>query len=157
MRKRRTFAVAALVAAVLLLAGIAVALGSGGSSPSRVLTEGRSVAKIRARNLRLETIRLLLERQGHGVTPAVSVVPGSSSPKAHSRATPIAGGSPAPEESSGCDPNYEGACLNPSASDYDCEGGTGDGPEYTGEVMVIGEDHFGLDADGDGVGCEPAG
>jgi hypothetical protein len=53
-----------------------------------------------------------------------------------------------------CDPSYDGACLDASASDYDCEGGTGDGPEYTGTVTVIGDDHFGLDRDGDGVACE---
>jgi hypothetical protein len=54
-----------------------------------------------------------------------------------------------------CDPNYEGACLDPNSSDYDCEGGSGNGPDYTGTVTVVGEDHYGLDADGDGVGCEP--
>jgi hypothetical protein len=59
------------------------------------------------------------------------------------------------EEDSECDPNYEGACLDPNASDYDCEGGSGNGPDYTGEVTVVGEDHYGLDADGDGIGCEP--
>jgi hypothetical protein len=53
-----------------------------------------------------------------------------------------------------CDPNYSGACLDPYASDYDCEGGSGDGPEYTGPVTVVGEDHYGLDGDGDGYGCE---
>lgn len=52
-----------------------------------------------------------------------------------------------------CDPNYSG-CLDPSASDYDCEGGSGDGPLYTGTVEVLGEDHYGLDADADGIGCE---
>jgi len=57
-------------------------------------------------------------------------------------------------EESECDPNYSGACLNPNASDYDCEGGSGNGPYYTGEVTVVGVDHYGLDADGDGVGCE---
>jgi hypothetical protein len=54
-----------------------------------------------------------------------------------------------------CDPSYEGACLDRSAADYDCEGGSGDGPEYTGTVTVVGDDHFGLDRDGDGVGCQP--
>jgi hypothetical protein len=59
------------------------------------------------------------------------------------------------EEASGeCDPNYAGACLDPYASDYDCEGGSGNGPDYTGEVTVVGVDHYGLDADGDGIGCE---
>ncbi|MEA2255838.1 MAG: hypothetical protein QOG35_1883 [Solirubrobacteraceae bacterium] len=53
-----------------------------------------------------------------------------------------------------CDPSYTGACLDPNASDYDCEGGSGDGPEYTGTVTVVGDDHFDLDRDGDGIGCE---
>ncbi len=53
-----------------------------------------------------------------------------------------------------CDPNYVGACLDPNASDYDCAGGSGNGPEYTGPVQVVGVDHYGLDADGDGYACE---
>lgn len=57
------------------------------------------------------------------------------------------------ELASECDPNYSG-CLDPNASDYDCEGGSGDGPMYTGTVEVLGVDHYGLDADGDGIGCE---
>lgn len=61
----------------------------------------------------------------------------------------------AASEESQCDPNYSGACLDPYSSDYDCEGGSGNGPDYTGEVQVIGVDHYGLDADGDGIGCEP--
>jgi hypothetical protein len=56
-------------------------------------------------------------------------------------------------ESGGCDPNYTG-CLDPTASDYDCAGGSGDGPLYTGPVEVIGVDHYGLDSDGDGQACE---
>jgi hypothetical protein len=55
---------------------------------------------------------------------------------------------------SGCDPNYSGACLDPDSYDYDCAGGSGDGPDYTGRVEVVGDDHFDLDRDGDGVGCE---
>lgn len=53
-----------------------------------------------------------------------------------------------------CHPSYQGACLNPSASDYDCAGGSGNGPYYTGPVTVVGPDVFGLDRDGDGYGCE---
>jgi hypothetical protein len=53
-----------------------------------------------------------------------------------------------------CDPSYEGACLDPSSPDYDCEGGSGNGPDYTGPVRVVGDDPHGLDADGDGHGCE---
>ncbi|WP_328524327.1 G5 domain-containing protein [Kribbella sp. NBC_00359] len=55
--------------------------------------------------------------------------------------------------SSGCDPNYSG-CV-PIASDVDCSGGTGNGPAYVqGPVTVIGHDVYGLDRDGDGIGCE---
>lgn len=52
----------------------------------------------------------------------------------------------------GCTPGYS-PCL-PPASDYDCSGGSGDGPKYTGFVTVTGSDPYGLDADGDGAGCE---
>jgi endonuclease YncB( thermonuclease family) len=56
--------------------------------------------------------------------------------------------------SSDCHPSYEGACLRPDASDYDCLGGSGNGPYYTGRVRVVGPDVFDLDADGDGYGCD---
>ena len=53
-----------------------------------------------------------------------------------------------------CDPNYTGACV-PIASDVDCAGGGGNGPAYVqGPVRVVGTDIYGLDADGDGIGCE---
>jgi hypothetical protein len=52
-----------------------------------------------------------------------------------------------------CNRNY-GGCLNPNASDYDFEGGSGDGPVLHGDVEVIGYDEYGLDADGDGYGCD---
>ena len=60
---------------------------------------------------------------------------------------------PQPTASS-CDPNYSGACV-PIASDVDCGGGSGNGPEYVyGVVQVIGSDIYGLDRDGNGLGCE---
>ena len=54
-----------------------------------------------------------------------------------------------------CHPSYEGACLDPNSFDYDCESGSGDGPDYTGAVSVVGDDPFELDRDGDGTACEP--
>lgn len=61
-----------------------------------------------------------------------------------------------PEDDGGgdCDPNYEGACLKPDSPDYDCAGGSGDGPDYTGPVQSVGDDPYDLDRDGDGSACE---
>jgi hypothetical protein len=60
---------------------------------------------------------------------------------------------PATTQSNNCTPGYS-PCL-PPASDYDCAGGSGNGPEYAdGPIAVTGSDPYGLDADGDGVGCE---
>jgi Lamin Tail Domain/Glucodextranase, domain B len=63
---------------------------------------------------------------------------------------------PPPPPPPPCDPNYEGACLDPNATDYDCAGGEGDGPEYVeGPITIVGEDRFDLGANEDGVACEP--
>ena len=60
---------------------------------------------------------------------------------------------PAPAPPSNCNPNYSG-CV-PNDSDVDCAGGSGNGPSYvSGPVQVLGSDPYGLDSDGDGVGCE---
>jgi endonuclease YncB( thermonuclease family) len=63
---------------------------------------------------------------------------------------PVAASPPAAD----CHPSYVGACLDPYAEDYDCEGGSGNGPLYTGPVRVVGPDDFDLDRDGDGSACE---
>jgi len=59
---------------------------------------------------------------------------------------------PTPKEPE-CHPSYSG-CLNPNVSDYDCAGGSGNGPYYTGRVQVYGYDEYDLDRDRDGWGCE---
>ncbi|MFE3444069.1 MULTISPECIES: hypothetical protein [Nocardia] len=53
---------------------------------------------------------------------------------------------------SGCHESYD-PCV-PITSDVDCAGGSGNGPEYTGRVRVIGPDEYDLDRDGNGIGCE---
>lgn len=73
----------------------------------------------------------------------------TNSDAANSRNTNRAKTAVAPQ----CDPNYSG-CV-PIASDVDCAGGSGNGPAYVkGPVKVIGKDIYGLDKDGDGIGCE---
>jgi resuscitation-promoting factor RpfB len=69
------------------------------------------------------------------------------------QAAPAAQPAAPPASTGGCDPNYSG-CV-PIASDVDCAGGSGNGPAYAnGPVTVIGSDIYGLDSNGDGVGCE---
>ena len=83
------------------------------------------------------------------LAPYRAVETGRSGPAASSPTTKT------PTPSAGrCDSSYQGACLDPLAPDYDCAGGSGNGPRYTGLVRVVGDDRFGLDADGDGYGCE---
>ncbi|HMJ37054.1 MAG TPA: excalibur calcium-binding domain-containing protein [Baekduia sp.] len=69
-------------------------------------------------------------------------------------ALPSAAQSAAPTKQK-CDRNYSGRCLKPNVSDYDCAGGSGNGPYYvSGPFRVVGSDHYRLDADHDGIACE---
>ncbi len=62
---------------------------------------------------------------------------------------------PPPPPATSCHPSYAGVCLIPGIGDYDCAGGSGNGPNYvSGPIQVVGYDEFGLDSDGDGIGCE---
>ena len=68
---------------------------------------------------------------------------------------PIPDQPPTPARSGNCHPSYVGVCLQMGIGDYDCAGGSGNGPNYVqGPFQVIGYDEFGLDRNGDGVGCE---
>jgi micrococcal nuclease len=54
-----------------------------------------------------------------------------------------------------CHASYIGACLAPGIGDYDCAGGSGNGPNYiAGPIQVVGQDEFDLDSDANGYGCE---
>ncbi len=55
-----------------------------------------------------------------------------------------------------CDPAYPDVCLHDGIGDYDCAGGTGNGPNYVdGPIRVLPPDPFDLDGnDNDGIGCE---
>jgi endonuclease YncB( thermonuclease family) len=58
-------------------------------------------------------------------------------------------------QGSNCDPSYPTVCLKMNAGDYDCAGGSGNGPNYVqGPIKVLPPDPFGLDRDGNGIGCE---
>jgi hypothetical protein len=76
----------------------------------------------------------------------------TAAPTAAPTPTPIASVPPPPPN---CHTSYQGACLTPGIGDYDCAGGSGNGPNYiAGPFSVVGYDEFELDGDGDGVACE---
>jgi hypothetical protein len=92
-----------------------------------------------------------------GSVPESSIgetVPATTAPATTPAPKPAPTPSAVPAPST-CDPNYAGQCLKDGIGDYDCSGGTGNGPNYVyGTVRVVGGDPFRLDADSDGLGCE---
>jgi len=56
-----------------------------------------------------------------------------------------------------CTPGYRPCLIDHGGADYDCAGGSGDGPYWTAPGIVYdvsGSDPYGLDHDNDGRGCE---
>jgi hypothetical protein len=105
--------------------------------------------------------RICVGRTGNIVTIAPQCPPGTrNDPRAASRKTKPSTAIPwvptAPSAgdatTSGCTPGYS-PCL-PPPGDYDCEGGGGNGPYFTGRVEVTGPDIYRLDADDNGIGCQ---
>lgn len=92
----------------------------------------------------------------HTPAPGATVHDGSTIRIVVAKAPPAPKPAPAADTSTSsadnCTLGYD-PCL-PPASDYDCAGGSGDGPKYTGPVRVTGSDPYDLDSDGDGYGCE---
>jgi hypothetical protein len=86
-------------------------------------------------------------------TSGAGVLPGSRITLVVAMAPPPPPPTTAPARD--CDPSYPDVCLDPDAADYDCAGGSGNGPEYVdGPVRVRPPDPFDLDREGDGWGCE---
>jgi hypothetical protein len=93
-------------------------------------------------------------RAGAGVLPdtTITLVVAKAPPPPPSTAPPAPPPTAPPQR---CHPSYEGECLKVGIGDYDCAGGSGNGPNYAqGTVRVVGPDEFDLDRDGDGLGCE---
>lgn len=116
-----------------------------------------AAAKQRLRQAGFEVAVQLQESSSVAAGVVISSMPGvGSEVRPGARITLVVAKAPPPPPPStpSCHPSYQGACLDPNASDYDCAGGSGDGPKYTGYVRVVGYDEYGLDSDGDGAGCE---
>jgi PASTA domain len=91
---------------------------------------------------------------GAGVLPdtTITLVVAKASPPPPSTAPPPPPPTAPPQD---CHPSYPDVCLRPDASDYDCEGGPGNGPYYVaGPLRVLPPDPFGLDGNDNGWGCE---
>jgi endonuclease YncB( thermonuclease family) len=72
------------------------------------------------------------------------------------RAAPPSSGGGGSGGGSNCTPGYS-PCLPDKGDDYDCAGGSGNGPYYTSPGVtytVTGSDPYDLDSDGNGQGCE---
>jgi hypothetical protein len=91
-------------------------------------------------------------RTGAGVLPKtrITLVIAKAPPPPPTTAPP-----PSTAPTRDCDPSHPDVCLDPNAEDYDCAGGSGNGPEYVdGPIRVRPPDPFDLDREGDGWGCE---
>jgi hypothetical protein len=121
------------------------------------LRKGRAVDAVKQAGYRV-AISHELSTEKPGTVIAMSpgggtrLIPGNTLSITIAKKAPPPPPTPPPPPEPNCTPGYD-PCL-PPASDYDCLGGSGDGPKYTGPVRVTGSDPYGLDADGDGLGCE---
>jgi hypothetical protein len=136
-RHRRSVAIGALA---FLIGG---AVGAAADS-----SDSGTVTSVKTKRVQGPTT---VNTETQTVTDTQKVTTTVTESAARAVAPPTSGGS----ATSNCDPNYGGECLDPGSLDYDCEGGGGDGPDYvTGPVAIIGSDHYDLDSNGNGVGCE---
>jgi hypothetical protein len=128
--------------------GLATAKGTLADLGLRGTVRYRTTARHRA-----GTVIAQSRRTGSGVRPdsRITLVVAKAPPPPPTTAPPPPTTAPQPD----CDPSYPGVCLDPDAADYDCAGGSGDGPEYVeGPIRVRPPDPFDLDREGDGWGCE---
>jgi hypothetical protein len=141
----RTLKIVGGLVVALLLMGIGAALGGGGGdTPTAAALTSRPTVTATS-----ETTVTAAARQNVTVT-ATATATVTKKVRTTVTAKPAA---PRAQAASNCTPGYS-PCL-PPASDYDCAGGSGNGPEYAdGPIAVTGSDPYGLDADGDGVACE---
>lgn len=126
---------------MLVLAGalVAVIVGSSAASPENT----------RAVRQQLSALASSIADKWSEAAPRATSSSIAKRPQTLSRTKVI---EVARSKSRGCHPSYS-PCV-PITSDVDCDGGSGNGPAFTGRVQVIGSDVYGLDRDGDGIGCE---
>lgn len=154
---RKPLGIAAAVVAAIVV--IMVAVGGGEDEPAA----GPAADRTTTTTTRTTTTTTTTTRATPATTPPPTTTTTTTPPPVTTTVAPpprtTEAPPPPPEKPvvvapvSDCDPNYSG-CV-PVASDVDCAGGSGNGPAYVaGPVRVIGSDIYGLDRDGDGIGCD---
>jgi resuscitation-promoting factor RpfB len=113
-------------------------------------------AKRALKNAGFEVGRVTQQTSSKAKGTVISQSPSGGTPARPGRTVSLVTAKPAPEPTSNCTPGYSPCLVYHGGADYDCYGGTGDGPYYTkpGSYTVTGPDPYGLDADNNGVGCE---
>ncbi len=157
-RNRRFVAIGVLV---FCLGSAIGAAATGGGDDAKTVKRAANNGKGASQKVETEVSTVTETQSVAGATAQKS--PGSSATTTAESSSGASATSPSPASPAApstprvakCDPGYAPQCLDPSISDYDCQG-EGDGPYYVqGPVTVIGNDRFGLDtSDHDGVGCE---
>jgi hypothetical protein len=146
-----------LLAVVLGIAGcqpdkVHAAKTSPSASPARPSTSSQPRTSAARTASKHATSKHATPTTSHRVAPKPT-----SAPAPKPKSTTVSA-KPAPTRSSpraNCDSAYPDVCLRDGIGDYDCAGGSGNGPNYVdGPIQVRAPDPFGLDADRDGVGCE---
>jgi len=143
---------AALVG-LLVLVGVVASLASPTTTKQTTSTTAAAVAApTSAAPLPPTTTMPPTTRPPTTARPTTTHPPTTAAPATHPPATKP----PATKPPAGnCDPAYPDACLHDGIGDYDCAGGSGNGPNYVqGPIQVRPPDPFGLDSDHDGIGCE---
>lgn len=147
-RKRPLLIGAGVVAVMLLIGGLANAIGKDNASPATSSPPASTTTSTEA-----PTTTVVPTTTPPPAPPPAPVTTEAPAPKTTTKTQAPPPPPPAEKPASQCDPNYSG-CV-PIADDVDCAGGKGDGPAYVrGPVRVIGTDIYKLDADKDGIGCE---
>lgn len=149
---------AIVVACALLLAGVAGCGDTSGDDADAAADTDRPVTTTEAEEP--ETTTTTRPRPTTTTTTSTTTSTTTTAPPTTTTTTappppPPPTTTAPPAAPSGCDPNYTGACV-PIASDVDCAGGSGNGPEYVqGPVTIVGTDIYDLDGGGTpGIGCE---
>jgi resuscitation-promoting factor RpfB len=116
---------------------------------------GKTVANAKRalKNAGFEVGRVTQQTSGKRKGTVISQSPDAGTSARPGRAVSLVVAKPAPQQPTGDCQGYS-PCI-PPGPDVDCLGGTGDGPRFvSGPVRVTGSDPYGLDGDGNGVGCE---